>query len=219
MCGWMRWLKTVRQWGGFKTGWKAGPGSGDHWHKAKLEASNSQGTLGVNTGSSPVIFITDLHEERECPLSKFAGDKEPGGDADMPEECAAIQRDLEGWINEMTGTSRSSTSTKSCRREGTTPGISSCWGLPSWKADWQKRTCRSWWKSSWIGARKVPLPQRLMISWAASDKLLPAGWGRWSFPSPQHWWGHTWSFLYFIDVNQDSLMFSEKSLLSFATDL
>ncbi|TRZ23415.1 hypothetical protein HGM15179_003709, partial [Zosterops borbonicus] len=35
------------------------------------------------------------------PPSKSAGDKEPGGDDDIPEECAAIQRDLEGWRNEM----------------------------------------------------------------------------------------------------------------------
>lgn len=40
------------------------------------------------------ILITDLVVE--CPLSKLAGDRKPGGDAAMPEECAAIQRDLEG---------------------------------------------------------------------------------------------------------------------------
>ena len=32
-----------------------------------------------------------------------------------------------------------------------------------------------------------------MVSWAALDTVLPAGQGRWSFPSTQHWWGHTWS--------------------------
>lgn len=29
----------------------------------------------------------------------------------------------------------------------------------------------------------------LMVSWAAPG-VLPAGWGRWSFPSTQHSWGH-----------------------------
>ena len=30
-------------------------------------------------------------------------------------------------------------------------------------------------------------------SWTALRTALSAGWGRWSFPSTQHWWGHTWS--------------------------
>lgn len=32
-----------------------------------------------------------------------------------------------------------------------------------------------------------------MIFWAVLDELLPGGQGRSSFPSPQCWWGHTWS--------------------------
>lgn len=44
-------------------------------------------------------------------------------------------------------------------------------------------------------ANNVPLLLRkwLMLSGAASGGVLPAGWGKWSFPSTQHWWGHTWS--------------------------
>jgi len=35
--------------------------------------------------------------------------------------------------------------------------------------------------------------KKLTISWAALGGVLPAGQGRWSFPSTQHWWGHMWS--------------------------
>lgn len=40
----------------------------------------------------------------------------------------------------------------------------------------------------------LPLWQRWQIvSLAALEKALPAGWGRWFFRSAQDWWGHTWS--------------------------
>lgn len=32
-----------------------------------------------------------------------------------------------------------------------------------------------------------------MLSWATLGKVLTVGCGKWSFPSSQHWWGHTWS--------------------------
>lgn len=35
--------------------------------------------------------------------------------------------------------------------------------------------------------------RRLIVSWAALSKVYPVSWGRWSFPSIQHWWGHIWS--------------------------
>ena len=42
--------------------------------------------------------------------------------------------------------------------------------------------------ATWLWGKR-----REMIPWAAFDKALSAGWGRWSFPSAQHWWSRPWS--------------------------
>lgn len=86
-------------------------------------------------------------------------------------------------------------SAKSCTWGATAPCTSKYWGnILCWKADCQKRTCGSWWTPSWASASSVSLQQRrLMVSHVALDKGLPAGWGKWSYSSTWHWWGHAWS--------------------------
>jgi len=47
---------------------------------------------------------------------------------------------------------------------------------------------------SWTGTITVPLPQRrMMVSWAALDKVLLTGQWRWSLTSAEYWWGLTWA--------------------------
>lgn len=44
------------------------------------------------------IFINDLYEKTECLLSKLADDAKLGVEADIPDCCAAIQKDLDKLV-------------------------------------------------------------------------------------------------------------------------
>lgn len=64
----------------------------------------------------------------------------PGGAADTPDGCAAVQRDmdrLENWTNTLKGIRGNA---KSCIWGGIVLGSHTCWG---WKAALQRRTCES----------------------------------------------------------------------------
>lgn len=62
----------------------------------------------------------------------------------------------------------------SCTWGGRTPGTCTHWRPPRWIVGWQRRT--------W-GANNVCLWQRRwVVPWAALGKVLPSGWGMWSFP-------------------------------------
>ncbi|KAK4816698.1 hypothetical protein QYF61_020582 [Mycteria americana] len=100
-----------------------------------------------------------------------------------PSSCAASRLAAALCINlglhpAKAGAPRSPTrgSAKSCAWGGTTPGTSTCSGLPGWKAALQKKPWRSWWAPRRSRANSVPLPQGpLTASWAALGGVLPAG--------------------------------------------
>ena len=84
---------------------------------------------------------------------------------------------------------------KSYPKGGKTPGNNPPWGPTGWKAALQKRT--------WV-PRDNKVNMSLQCAFAEKkangipsqiNKILPAGLGRWLFPSTKHWWGHTWRIL------------------------
>lgn len=97
------------------------------------------------------------------------------------------------WRKGLTEISWSSTRrVKSCTW-GETQGTRTCWGPARCKAALQERTLESWWTPSSAWTSTPPPPQRyLMVFLATSGKVWPAGQERWSLPSTEHWWDHTW---------------------------
>lgn len=66
---------------------------------------------------------------------------------------------------------------------------SSSWGLTAWRAAAGKALVGLV-DVGWLWASSVPLQQRPAAAGGAPGRALPAGWGwgRWSFPSAEHWW-------------------------------
>lgn len=140
------------------------------------------------------IFVSDLEDGAEWTLSKIADDVKLWG---VPRDLIGLEKWADRNLMKLnTG------SAKSCTWEGRSSGISMCWGTTSWKAALQKRTWESWW--SWVN--NVPLQKkRLMLTWAASGRVMPAGRGRWSFPCTHPWWGHTWNTVLDSSVQESQM--------------
>lgn len=154
----------------------------DQWHKVQWRQVTGDVLQGLVLG--PILFcvivISDLNDGAEYILRKFTDGTKLGGVADIPKGCAAVQRDLnrpKEW------TDRNFMKFNKGKRTvlhlgGTAPCTSMCW-----KATWQKGAWGSWWQVEQY-TKNVPLWQRQpTASTAALGRVLPAGRGRWSFPS------------------------------------
>ena len=70
------------------------------WHRVQLEACSQQHSQGSYLFN---IFISDLDEEIESTLSKFAGDTNLIGVTDTPEGCDTIQQELDRLESQVEG--------------------------------------------------------------------------------------------------------------------
>lgn len=119
---------------------------------------------------------------QECTLSQFADDTNWEEWLTHPEGCVAIQRHLgrlEKWADgnimkinkgnyKVLHLGRSSSSTKIC------------WGMPSiYVEDVQLKRCFAEQDLGQTQASSVSLP---IVSWGASEKVVPAGPGKWLSP-------------------------------------
>lgn len=113
-----------------------------------MEASNQHCTPG--SVLALVLFnilINVLSDGAGCTFSEFAADTNLKGLADMPEGCAAIQRDhnkLEKWADgDLTKFNKEKC--KVLRLGRNNPIYLNRLRLSISQAAWQKRTYRSWW--------------------------------------------------------------------------
>lgn len=126
-------------WGGLRTG---GPEA--LWPASKSSASDLQ-CMSPGSILLPVlgkIFVYDLCDGTQCTIRKFTDDLKLGGVVDMPNGCAALQRDLnrlEKWVSRNL-MEFNNTYTRSCLWQGLTPGTSRGWEPTNWKAALQRRT-------------------------------------------------------------------------------
>lgn len=86
--------------------------------------------------------------------------------------------------------SSTKTNTNSCTWHGVTPWNSMGWGLTSCKAALHKKTLGG--PDGHQASNVLSQKQKPITSWAALARLLPAGPGKWLFPSACHLSDHIW---------------------------
>lgn len=128
------------------------------------------------------IFINGPDVRAVCTLIKFAHDRKWREVTYVPEGYSDIQRDFKDLEKRPAKNLRKFNKGKcKVQCERTAPCTSICCGPPSWKGRGPGGPGghRTW---TWASSGSLQ-PRRGMASWNALRKVLPGGWGRWSFPS------------------------------------